>query len=83
MQPITTSQETGLVKRQPLSGETAKENTMKSVTNTVAKTDSNVLSIAFVALLGFIVLFGAGFASSGVIHDSAHDTRHITGFACH
>lgn len=56
---------------------------MTTNTKAIAKADTGVLSIVFVALLGFTVLFGAGFASSGAIHDSAHDTRHVTGFACH
>ncbi len=52
-------------------------------TNTVAQADSSILSIVFVAFLGLSVLFVAGFANSGAIHDSAHDMRHAMGFACH
>jgi len=56
---------------------------MHTATQTAVKSDTNVLSIAFVALLGLSVLFIAGFASSATLHDSAHDTRHAIGFACH
>ena len=33
------------------------------------------------ALLGLFILFGVGFAQ--VTHETAHDTRHSTGFPCH
>ncbi|MBL4806203.1 MAG: CbtB-domain containing protein [Rhodobacteraceae bacterium] len=56
---------------------------MKTNTQTTAKADSGIMSIVLVAFVGLAILFGAGFANSGTIHDSAHDTRHITGFACH
>ena len=56
---------------------------MNTVTQTAVKTDTSLLSIAFVAFLGLSVLFIAGFANSATLHDSAHDTRHAIGFACH
>lgn len=56
---------------------------MNTATQTAVKSDTSLLSIAFVALLGMTVLFTAGFASSAALHDSAHDTRHAIGFACH
>lgn len=52
-------------------------------TKAIVKTDTSFASILFVAILGMAVLFGAGFANSAAIHDSAHDMRHATGFACH
>jgi cobalt transporter subunit CbtB len=33
------------------------------------------------ALLGIFILYGVGFAQ--ITHDTAHDTRHSTGFPCH
>ncbi len=56
---------------------------MNTATQTAVKTDTSLLSIAFVAFLGLSVLFIAGFANSATLHDSAHDTRHAIGFACH
>jgi cobalt transporter subunit CbtB len=34
-------------------------------------------------LLGSFLVFGAGFAHSSVLHDTAHDVRHANGFPCH
>ena len=56
---------------------------MTTATQTAVKTDSNLISIAFVAFMGLSVLFIAGFASSATLHDTAHDMRHAVGFACH
>jgi cobalt transporter subunit CbtB len=36
---------------------------------------------AIAALLGLFILYGVGFAQ--VTHETAHDTRHATGFPCH
>ena len=55
---------------------------MNTLNQTAAKT-SNLLSILFVAVLGGVILFAAGHAQSGVLHDAAHDVRHATGFPCH
>jgi cobalt transporter subunit CbtB len=33
------------------------------------------------ALLGIFILYGVGFAQ--ISHETAHDTRHATGFPCH
>ena len=56
---------------------------MNTTTQAAVKTDSKMISIAFVAFMGLSVLFIAGFASSATLHDAAHDTRHAIGFACH
>ena len=37
----------------------------------------------FALLIGSFLVFGAGFAHSSVIHDTAHDVRHANGFPCH
>jgi cobalt transporter subunit CbtB len=32
---------------------------------------------------GFAVVYGAGLAGAGTIHDAAHDARHRLDFPCH
>lgn len=56
---------------------------MSQLIATGSATQSKVLSIVFVALLGAGILFLAGHAQSAVLHDAAHDMRHATGFPCH
>jgi cobalt transporter subunit CbtB len=34
-------------------------------------------------LLGVVILYGVGFASTPLLHNAAHDTRHSQGFPCH
>ena len=50
---------------------------------TTTKTASGLMSMVMVGLVGFSLVFMAGFANSSVLHDAAHDTRHSTGFPCH
>lgn len=54
---------------------------MNVATQTIAKTDTDLLSIMFAAVFGLSILFATGFTM--VLHDSTHDTRHATGFICH
>ncbi len=35
------------------------------------------------ALMGVLLLYGAGLAGSEVIHNAAHDARHAFAFPCH
>lgn len=35
------------------------------------------------ALLGLVLIIGAGFAQPQALHDAAHDSRHALGFVCH
>jgi cobalt transporter subunit CbtB len=35
------------------------------------------------ALLGLVLVLGVGFAGPAVIHNAAHDARHIHAFPCH
>jgi cobalt transporter subunit CbtB len=35
------------------------------------------------AMLGAVLLFGAGFSSKIELHNAAHDGRHSAGFPCH
>lgn len=41
------------------------------------------LSAFLVITLGVFLLFGAGFAHSGALHDAAHDVRHANALPCH
>lgn len=65
------------------SGVTARRDEMTTLNQTSAKTATNLMSILCVALLGGVLLFAAGLAQSGALHDAAHDVRHATGFPCH
>lgn len=56
---------------------------MTTVTQTAAKADTSVAAIVFTAFIGISIMFMAGFANSGTIHNFEHDTRHATGFPCH
>jgi cobalt transporter subunit CbtB len=56
--------------------------------HSTVSTQSGSLSDRLVAgvlalLLGSFLIFGAGFAHSSVLHDTAHDVRHANGFPCH
>jgi cobalt transporter subunit CbtB len=42
-----------------------------------------VLHAAVAAALGLLMVWGVGFAGNGVLHETAHDTRHALGFPCH
>ena len=37
----------------------------------------------FALFLGAFFVWGAGFAHSAALHDTAHDVRHAFGFPCH
>ena len=45
--------------------------------------DAEVLGLACAATLGLGLLFVAGFADAGGLHDTAHDQRHALAFPCH
>lgn len=44
---------------------------------------SEIATIAFAAVMGFGLIFAAGFSHAGGMHEVAHDSRHATGFPCH
>jgi len=56
---------------------------MTTATKTITVTNTNILTIAFVALMGAGMVFIAGHAQSAALHDAAHDVRHTAGFPCH
>ena len=59
------------------SGQTA---AAPSVALTAATTRWPAFAAAF---LGLFLIFGLGFAGPSVIHNAAHDARHIHAFPCH
>ncbi|MBC7547878.1 MAG: CbtB-domain containing protein [Polaromonas sp.] len=44
---------------------------------------SPLLQLAAGAALGMVVLYGVAFAESPLVHNAAHDVRHITVKPCH
>jgi cobalt transporter subunit CbtB len=54
-----------------------------STARPVALTTAHALPILFAALLGVVLIAGAGFASTPALHNAAHDQRHSIGFPCH
>jgi cobalt transporter subunit CbtB len=44
---------------------------------------SSIAAPVFAAMLGLVLLYAAGFAQTGEIHNGTHDTRHSAGFPCH
>ena len=56
---------------------------MTTLTQTAAKTETSLMSILLVALVGLTMLFTVGLVPSQTLHDAAHDLRHASGFPCH
>ena len=59
-----------------------------SVTSTTlpaitSATRSVLLQLAAGAALGLVVLYGVAFAESPLMHNAAHDVRHVTVKPCH
>ena len=44
---------------------------------------SSITASVCAAMLGLVLLYAAGFAQTGEIHNGTHDTRHSAGFPCH
>ena len=44
---------------------------------------SRSLGAVCAALLGLVLVYGAGFAQTEAFHNGAHDARHAAGFPCH
>ncbi len=44
---------------------------------------SRLLAIACVGLFGLGLVWAAGFANAGALHNAAHDSRHSLVFPCH
>ena len=60
---------------------------MHTSTTELPRTSSAVrsllLQLAAGAALGMVVLYGVAFAESPLVHNAAHDVRHITVKPCH
>ena len=41
------------------------------------------VQLASAFLLGFVLLYGAGFVQTSVAHNASHDIRHAHAFPCH
>ncbi len=57
--------------------------TSASITGTRSATHSLLLQLAAGAALGLVVFYGVAFAESPLLHNAAHDVRHITVQPCH
>ncbi len=56
----------------------------QTTTNVQESTKLSVaIQLACVAILGSVLIFGAGFLDTAAAHNAAHDTRHSQGFPCH
>jgi cobalt transporter subunit CbtB len=44
---------------------------------------SKPVQLASAFLLGFVLLYGAGFVQTSVAHNASHDIRHAHAFPCH
>lgn len=57
--------------------------TPPSVRGTRSAAHSLLLQLAAGAALGLVVFYGVAFADSPLLHNAAHDVRHITVQPCH
>ena len=57
--------------------------TMHDAATDIPDAGSRRVAIACAALLGLVLVYGAGLASTEILHDGAHDARHAAGFPCH
>ena len=48
-----------------------------------ARSSSTTMAPLYAAVLGLVLVYGAGLAQIEEIHNGAHDTRHSAGFPCH
>ena len=49
----------------------------------IASQQSALIQISAAIVLAVALIYGVGFASMGVAHNAAHDTRHAVAFPCH
>lgn len=57
--------------------------TSPQTSSTAAVAPDRLAPILSAFLLGVIVIAGAGFVSTPLVHNAAHDQRHAIGFPCH
>jgi cobalt transporter subunit CbtB len=53
------------------------------VAGTRVWTITNRLPALAVLMIGLVVLYAVGFSTVPQAHNTAHDTRHASGFPCH
>jgi cobalt transporter subunit CbtB len=49
----------------------------------ITRSSSTTMAPLYAAVLGLVLVYGAGLAQTEEIHNGAHDTRHSAGFPCH
>ena len=54
-----------------------------SASVSASATRSLLLQLAAGAALGLVVLYGVAFSESPLVHNAAHDVRHVTVKPCH
>ena len=54
-----------------------------TLTTGTSATRSLLLQLAAGAALGLVVLYGVAFTESPMVHNAAHDVRHVTVKPCH
>ena len=64
-----------------MQNQTTTSTTLDAATQT--RSLSKPLQIICAFILGGVILYGAGFVNSAVVHNAAHDIRHSQGFPCH
>lgn len=65
------------------SGVTGEEQTMKTTTQTQVKSQTSLMTLVTIAVMGLGLITVAGHVQATTLHDAAHDVRHATGFPCH
>jgi cobalt transporter subunit CbtB len=56
---------------------------MPGVATDIPDAPSHRVAVACAALLGLVLVYGAGLAPTEILHNGAHDARHAAGFPCH
>jgi cobalt transporter subunit CbtB len=48
-----------------------------------ALTQSRAVGVAIALIFGVFMIYGVAFAGADVLHNAAHDVRHVFAFPCH
>jgi cobalt transporter subunit CbtB len=59
------------------------QSSKNTLVDTVSVSVSKPLQLASAFLLGFVLLYGAGFIQTSAAHNASHDVRHAQAFPCH
>lgn len=58
--------------------------TIRSATSATAGSRASLaIGVCLAVMLGVLFVGGAGFAGAEVLHNAAHDARHVLAFPCH